>query len=77
MSDDFMRNQLVTKFKCVACGNMLKLSYDVPKGNNYTEGEPTGAAMVGVVIGIHPCEGCLAPARKLQDAVKALIAAGK
>ncbi len=77
MADDFMRNHLVIKFKCVECGEMLKLSYDIPKGSNYIEGEPTGAAMVGQVIGVHPCEGCLAPARKLQEAVKTLITTGK
>ena len=46
------------------------------KGNSYTEGEPAGAAIVAVV-GVHPCETCLAPTRELQKAVKTILKHGK
>lgn len=77
MSDDFMRTHLITKFKCTECGSMLKLSTKDMKGNDYTEGEPTGAAIVKAVIGIHPCEICMAPANELKKAVNVLLKAGK
>ena len=71
--DDCVRTHLVTKFKCTKCGTMLKLSYKKQNGSNYTDGEPTGAAMVGMVVGVHPCEGCFAAAEKLKKAVAVLV----
>ena len=74
MSDDFMRNSLVTAFVCTDCGSNLNLSYksDNGKGGMVSD-EPTGAAMVKNVIYIHPCKKCLEPAEKAKQAIKSLM----
>ena len=65
-----MRETLVTKFACAACGNRLNLSYRPAEGATkdpgYSREEPTGAAMVCQVVYIEPCQTCLEPVRKVQ-----------
>jgi len=74
MSEDFIRNSLVTAFVCVECGSNLSLSYKSKKGSGrMVDDEPTGAAMVKNVIYIYPCEKCLEPAIKAKQAVMALM----
>lgn len=68
------REFLVTKFKCAACGGLLKLSYEAPKnGIDYAEGEPTGAAMVQQIVAIEPCFQCMKPVREVKQALKTLL----
>jgi hypothetical protein len=71
------REFLVTKFKCAACGGMLKLSYEALKtGSDYSEGEPTGAAMVQQIVAVEPCFQCTKPAREVSQALNTLIKHG-
>lgn len=68
-----MREFLVTKLVCSACGNNLQLTYDKPKGpSKWAEGEPTGAAMVEVRVAVEPCRTCLAPLDDVRRALKAI-----
>lgn len=71
------REFLVTKFKCAACGGLLKLSYEAPKtGIAYAEGEPTGAAMVQQIVAIEPCFQCAKPVNDVRQALKTLLMHG-
>jgi len=70
---DFMRTHLVIKFVCAVCGEPLTLSYKDRKGSKCVDGEPTGAAMVESLVGVHPCGKCLAPAKIAKEAVRALL----
>lgn len=73
-----MREFLVTKFKCAACGGLLSLSYEAPKtGIDYVEGEPTRALMVQQIVAVDPCRKCTQPARDAIAAVSALMSLRK
>lgn len=70
------REFLVMKFACQACGSKLSLSYDKPKpGRGYSEGEPTGAAMVEQCVVVEPCKKCFEPMEKLKHAIATMIQA--
>jgi hypothetical protein len=72
-----IREFLVTKFKCAACGGLLTLNYNAPKaGSDYAEGEPTGAAMVQLVVAIEPCFQCIRPVQEVRQALKTLLTHG-
>ena len=74
MHDDSMRTHLITKFKCTKCGSLLNVSYDCPNNqSDYSDGEPSGAYKVDNIIGIHPCEKCMEPVKKVKQAISALI----
>lgn len=69
------REYLITKFVCAKCGTNLQLSYDVPKGaGRYSNGEPTGAAMVEKLVAIEPCEVCMEPLEAMKKAFKKAMA---
>lgn len=64
------REFLVTKMVCAKCGSNLGLSYDIPRGaGQCSSGEPTGAAMVQQLVAVEPCGPCMAPLKKLQEAL--------
>lgn len=68
-----MRQMLVTKFSCAACGSNLNLTYDKPKNSGgYVVGEPTGADMVQQVIAIEPCRKCIKPLEDIKNALAVL-----
>jgi hypothetical protein len=71
------REFLITKFVCAACGNNLKLTYDLPKGAGRfcADGEPTGAAMVQQLVAIEPCECKTRPLEEMRNAAKVLLGA--
>ena len=76
-----MRNFLVTKFVCSACGGLLKLTRKFPPGGDtfygpYAEGEPTGSVMVDQAVGIVPCECVTKKLEAFQDAAKTIFNAG-
>ena len=74
MSDDFMREFLVFKVICADCGATMKMGYDRNKsGPSYSEGEPTGAAMVQNSVRVHPCDSCARPAREIKRAISTLL----
>lgn len=67
------REFLVTKMVCAKCGSNLSLSYETPQGaGRYSDGEPTGAAMVRQVVAVEPCQPCMEPMQKLQEALATL-----
>jgi len=70
---DHTRFNLVTRFKCAQCGEMLKLTNKEQTGYDLTPDEPTGMEMVGVTIGVYPCEKCLAPLGEMKRAVRILL----
>lgn len=78
MNDNSMRQFLITKFVCAACGNLLTLSAKevspvaVDCGRNDGDNEPTGAAKVVSCIAIIPCETCLEPLQTAQKAFRDL-----
>lgn len=59
--NNFGRHHLVTKFVCAKCGELLNLSYDMPKkkGCGDCADGITGASKVEAYIAIEPCSGCL------------------
>ena len=68
-----MREFLVTKFVCAKCGANLKLA-DMPKNaGQYAEGEPTGAAMVQLLVSIEPCECVTQQLDSIRRAAKVLF----
>ena len=69
-----MREFLVTKFVCSACGRNLKLTYDIPQRfGQYAEGEPTGAEMVQQAVSIEPCECQTNQIREIRRAASVLF----
>jgi hypothetical protein len=71
------REFLVTKFVCAKCGHNLTVTYDAPKKNDrYSDGEPTGAAMVKQLVAIEPCTTCAAPAKNFVKALHELTKEG-
>jgi len=67
------RQFLVTKMVCARCGSNLNLTYEMPKpAGSHAPGEPTGADMVEQKVAIEPCDACLAPLRRLQEALESL-----
>lgn len=71
-----MRTHLVTKFVCSKCKSLLELSY----GKNHaphSRGEPTGADMVENTISVDPRKTCLAPGRRLAEAMNEVISKSK
>jgi hypothetical protein len=77
-----MRNFLVTKFVCSACGGILKLTRELPQTRSvgytpYAEGEPTGADMVDQAVGIVPCECVTKKLEAIRGAAKILFDAAE
>jgi hypothetical protein len=73
-NNDLIREFLITKFICADCGNNLQLSYENKKATtNYSEGEPTGAAMVMTVVSVHPCAKCRGKYDKFKQCIEAII----
>ena len=73
MSDDTVRNHLVTVFICAKCGTSLNLSYNVPPRHEHTAHDITGAYMVEKKVAIHPCKTCCeGPKAALQSIRDAL-----
>ena len=70
---DAIRGVLITKFVCAECGEFLKMSYTVPEGNRYIEEEPTGSAMVEHTFAVHPCQSCMAPYKKVKEALDVVL----
>ncbi len=71
-----MREFLVTKMVCSKCGCNLQVTYDTPKGaGRYSDGEPTGAAMVQHLVAVEPCRQCLRPLEDLRAAARVLAEA--
>jgi hypothetical protein len=72
-----MREFLITKFVCAACGNNLQLTYDIPKGAGRfcAQDEPTGAAMVQQLVAIEPCKCTTRPLEEMRNAAKVLLGA--
>lgn len=74
---DSSRKFLLTKFRCMACGSALQLSYDdPPRFMNVSSGEPTGADMVATTIGVHPCSNCQRKRDEIDNAIKTILALG-
>ena len=75
MSDNTMRTHLVMKLVCSQCGNLLRMSYDEPKprGNQHSEGQPTGAAMRQTQICVEPCKTCMQPADEVAKALQTIM----
>jgi len=81
-SKDSGRNNLITHFHCVECGNQLNMSYDCDNEvklinkphDEQTEREPSGGFCMYNRIKIWPCRSCIekytGPANKLLQALK-------
>lgn len=79
-----MRNNLITRFHCSECGNILNLVYPKdaaepvePGYGVVTPSEPTGAACVYTPrIMVEPCRFCIekytGPAKQLAKAITVL-----
>ena len=72
------REFLVTKFVCSDCSRNLQLAEVQNKVvDKYSEGEPTGAAMIKQVVSVVPC---VCVTRKLEDlkaAARTFVALGE
>lgn len=62
------REFLVTKLTCTACLSNLNVSYKTPKISTHAQGQPTGAAMVEVAVGVDPCAKCFEPLNQMRRA---------
>ncbi len=65
------REFLVTKVLCAACGSPVELEYSTGSFP-YCDGEPTGSAMVQLIIKAHPCRCTLRAAEELET-IKRLL----
>lgn len=71
------REFLVTKMICANCGGNLSLTYKLPTAvSRHAQGEPTGAAMVEMLVSVQPCRTCMAPMETLRAAARTLLSAG-
>lgn len=77
---DSSRHNLVTRFACANCGEIMRLSYGKPPSAGYQPEAHhgiTGADMVEVTVAVHPCAKCYgearAPIEALQKALKAAL----
>ena len=70
-----MREFLITKFVCSACGKNLNLSTDRPKlgAGEYAQGQPTGALMLENIVAIDPCRCYTERMKEIKEAVKVLL----
>ena len=76
MSDNYGRNNLVTRFKCSKCGNQLTLSAkdESPVGlKEYERDGITGASKVENDIFIEPCKTCVDKPQKQLDTLKEIL----
>lgn len=73
-----MRTNLITTFHCFDCGKKLEVDYGegVKTESPYSQGDPTGAAVMYSKVVVKPCRSCIekhtGPARKLAEAIKEL-----
>lgn len=68
-----MREFLVTKFVCAACGSNLELATEMPKTSRYSEGQPSGAFMLEQLVSVKPCQKCMKPLDGMRQAMKTLM----
>lgn len=81
---DGMRTELITRFVCGDCGELLTIPYE-PKAERRQSisqsGDPTGAKVRYNPIYINPCRHCIekhtAPAKALAAAVKMMTGESK
>lgn len=70
------REFLLTKFVCASCGEALELTYDKPPASAqglYSEGQPTGAAMVQQLVSVLPCECATRPLEEMRKVADTLF----
>lgn len=69
------RINLNVRAYCSKCGEQLSfiLNDKAAKAKNNGCGTTQSGFEVGLQIHIEPCHGCLAPARKIKDAIKDLF----
>ena len=63
-----MRQFLITKLVCSACGENLCLEYGKTSTTQHADGEPTGADKVELAVLVTPCN-CMS--RKLREVANA------
>ena len=70
---DLTRNSLVTMFVCAVCGELLQLTYDLPRKNTpMADDGITGGEKVESMIAIYPCKKCYQPIMDVRNALKVL-----
>lgn len=68
-----MRQFLVMKLVCRACGANLELSPAPVDNPKYAEGEPTGADMAEVAVYVNPCRCTMKPLEDVRQAIQTII----
>ena len=68
-----MRQFLITKFVCSACGKNLSIQHAPKNAGEYAEGQPTGADMVEQRVAVEPCTCCTKPLEEVRAAVRKII----
>jgi hypothetical protein len=79
VNDDGIRYHLVTSFKCLECGSILKLSNSKPIKdtsryiNESYRDDVTGAAKVDNEVYVYPCEQCFGKLVKPLEGLKKVL----